>query len=169
MALVGNIYDIEMMFDKSEALQTLYKYLLESIDSNLDVYKRIISLDCNDDRIEKKIDIGFGMIAIEQSYKLSGGNFESHNKYVDFQLMIKGAEYMEFGSIDDFKISSEYDVNRDVILYHQNNDVSKILLKENTLAVFFPYDVHRGGLRVDCDIVYKNVIKVPHKLLKFCF
>lgn len=169
MALVGNLYNLEMMFNKSEALQVLYKYLSESLDSNLDTYKRITNLDCKNDRIENRVDIGFGMIAIEQSYKVNDGNFESHNKYIDFQLMIKGAEYMEFGSINDFEISSEYDENKDVIFYHKNNNTSKILLKENTLAVFFPYDVHRGGLRVDCDIVYKSVIKVPHKLLKFYF
>ena len=169
MALIGNLYNLGAMFNRSKALESLYRYLLESLDSNLDIYRRIVSLDCKNDRVENKIDLGFGMIAIEQSYKLNGGNFESHNKYIDFQLMIKGAEYMEFGNVNDFNISSKYDENKDVILYHQNNNVSKILLKEKTLVVFFPYDVHRGGLRDSFDVVYKSVIKVPHTLLNFYF
>ena len=167
MAFIGSIDYIGAMFDKSLALQTLYKYLLESLDSSLDLYHQILKSD--NDRIENRIDLGFGMIAIEQSYKLNSGNFESHKKYIDFQLMIKGDEYMECGNIDDFSVSKKYDENNDVIFYHQKNEVSKILLKEKNLAVFFPYDVHRGGIGAGCDVVHESGVKVPYQLLKYCF
>lgn len=170
MALLGNLYDFESMFNKSEALQILYNYLLDAMNENSYIHHRIINLNCNDTRVENKIDIGFGIIAIEQSYKLgNGGEFESHNNFVDFQLLISGSEYMEFGSIRDFDIASDYDITRDVIFYHKHLNVSKALLNRGSIIVFFPYDVHRGGILFSDDIVYKSVIKVPSKLLKFCF
>ncbi len=170
MALIGNIYDLEFMFNKSEVLQILCKYLLDSINKNSHIYNRIINLNCNGTRIENKIDIGFDIIAIEQSYKLgNGGEFESHNNFVDFQLLISGSEYMEFGSIRDFNVSSGYDITKDVTFYHKHTNVSRVLLRDTSLAVFFPHDVHRGGILFSDDIVYKSVVKVPNKLLKFCF
>lgn len=170
MALIGNLCDLGKMFNKSESLQILYKYLLEAIDIQSNIHNRIMNLNCNSDRIENKIDLGFGMTAIEQSYRLGiGGRFESHNKFVDFQLMVNGNEYMEFGSIKDFKIYREYDSTRDVVLYESITNVSKILLKNWNLAVFFPYDIHRGGILFSDEIVYKSVVKVPIQLLKFCF
>lgn len=169
MALFGNVYNLETMFNKSESLQILYRYLLEALDSSSIIYNRIVSLDCKGDRIENKIDLGFGMVAIEQSYKLNGGRFESHKQFIDFQLMIRGAEYMEFGDISDFEIDTKYDANKDLILYHHRSEVSKMLLQSGKIAVFFPYDVHCGGIIANCDIVYKSVVKVPSKLLKFCF
>ena len=169
MVLFGNLSNVVALFDRSEAMRNLYKYLLEALDSSTDTHGRIISLDCSEGRVERKFELGFGMIAIEQSYKLEGGIFESHRKYIDFQLMVKGSEYMDCGNIRDFSISSAYNENKDVALYYHSDDVSRILLNEGGVAIFFPYDVHRGGIKASDDVVYKSVVKVPHTLLEFCF
>ncbi len=170
MALFGSLYDFKSMFYKSEALQILHQYLLDAMDKNTNIYNRIVNLNCSGNRVENKIDLGFDMVAIEQSYKLGNeGQFESHMKYIDFQLVVSGSECMNFGSIGDFDIYSKYDSSRDIILYHHNANTSTALLKSGTLAVFFPYDVHKGGIPFNDESVYKSVIKVPSQLLKFCF
>lgn len=176
MALIGNINKISDMFIKSDALKILYDYLLEASSKGSSIYKRILSLECSTnkaDRIEMKYDLGFDMIAIEQSYKLGGEiRFESHRKYVDFQLIVDAKEYMEFGDSLDFKMISKYDEKRDVVFYEKINDISKILLTPQLLVVLLPYDIHAGGIlaaKNDNDIVYKSVVKVPCSLLKLRF
>ncbi|RAX53841.1 hypothetical protein CCY99_05525 [Helicobacter sp. 16-1353] len=172
MALIGNIDKISDMFIKNDALKILYDYLLEATQKDSRIYNRILSLDCGDNRMEMKYNLGFDMVAIEQSYRLGGeSRFESHKKYVDFQLLVNAKECMEVGDSKNFKVISEYDNSKDVVFYEKINDVSKIFLTPKTLLVLFPYDIHAGGFFIDknIDIVYKSVVKVPYPLLQFRF
>lgn len=180
MILIGNIKNFKDMFIKSDALNVLYDYLLDASNVNGNIYKRILSLDCEsslDSRVEIKYDLGFGMNAIEQSYKLGAEiKFESHREFIDFQLLVFGEECMEVGYSSHFEIINDYDLSKDVILYTKLNDTSTILLYPANLLVLFPYDIHAGGIVPhkqnslnQYKIVFKSVIKVPISLVKFRF
>lgn len=156
------------MFSKSKALCELKDYLFTviNIDSNN------LVLNDGDLRVERKIDLSYGMFAIEQKYRLNDKCiFESHREYVDFQLVISGIEAIEVGDIDSFDIRDDYDCNKDVTLFDQKREVSKIIAYPRDLIVFFPNDIHRCGLKTNnhCDVVFKSVVKVPYSLLKFRF
>lgn len=170
MAFLSNIDDISSMFKKSETLKILYDYLSSATDKSNDIYKRILMLDCSNGRAENKFDLGFDMVAIEQSYTLNNeGIFESHKKFVDFQLVVYGDECMEVGHIYNFNATNKYNEDRDVINYSRFSEVSKIFLYPKSLLVLFPNDIHAGGFRLKSDIVFKSVVKVPLELLKFGF
>ena len=170
MAVVGNFKSLENMFYKTPALNALSEYLTQALDTNSAVYKRILNTD-----EENKITLSDGMFAIEQSYGLkdiSKAFFETHLKYVDFQLVVFGEEYFLLGDRQDFT-QDMMDISRDLITYKPHYKASQIYLKAGTLAVFFENDVHAGGLAL-CNLalsqkVYKTVIKVPKELLKLKF
>lgn len=172
--LIANINNIRDMFMSNSALKILYDYMLNASNKDSTIYHRILSLDCHNsqNRMEVKYNLGYDIVAIEQSYKLGGEiRFESHRKFVDFQLIINAKEYMEVGDSVDFRVISSYDDTKDVVFYEKINDVSRILLSPEMLVVLLPYDIHAGGILVDREnsIVYKSVIKVPYSLLQCRF
>lgn len=169
MAIIGNLHSLSYLFSKTLPLQELYTYLCNATNPQNAISQRILNIQSG----EKKIDIGFGMIAIEQTYFLKNPKdafYESHIKYVDFQLVIKGEEYFHLGDFCDFKIKIPYDEKRDVINYTSQTKNSSILLKKEDLAIFFKHDIHAGGLYYqdlkETNQVYKTVVKVPQELLK---
>ena len=157
------------MFSKSEALVILRDYLLSVLDCD---GENLILDNCNL-RVERKIDLGYEMFAIEQKYRLNDECiFESHRKYIDFQLIISGVECIEVGDRDSFDIKNEYDLNKDITLFNQRREVSRMIVYPRDLVVFFPNDVHRCGLKVGqihSNLIFKSVVKVPCSLLKFRF
>ena len=115
---------------------------------------------------------------------------ESHKRFVDFQLCVFGAEALEVGSAGDFALSVSYDEARDVAFYQRLRPVSRLVLRAGDLAVFFPSDIHAGGIKLDASAanlggeswaknehekapqapqlsrerVFKTVVKVPYSL-----
>lgn len=165
---ISRIDDAIDMFCKSKELGILRDYLF----SALVLDSKSFIINNGDYRVENKVDLGHGMFAIEQKYKLdNSGIFESHRKYVDFQLIISGVECMEVGNIDSFNIKCDYDEVKDITLFDAKRDVSKIILYPRDLLVLFSNDIHRGGLVVNknLDVIFKSVVKVPKSILKFRF
>lgn len=167
MAIVGKLQSLKEIFKKTQDLQELYQYLLDALTPGNKIHERILQTTG-----ENKFDLGSNMIAIEQSYDLKNPEnsfYESHRKYIDFQLMVKGCEYFQLGDINDFEIQSPYDEKKDLIIYEKSSKISQIRLDESNLAIFFDYDIHSGGLDIakDPQRVFKTVVKVPKNLTKF--
>lgn len=169
MAVIGNLHSLSYLFSKTLPLQELYTYLCNATNPQNAISKRILAMKNG----EEKFDIGFGMIAIEQTYFLKNPKnafYESHIKYVDFQLIIKGEEYFHLGDPCCFTIQMPYDEKRDLISYAPQTKNSNLLLKKEDLAIFFKHDIHAGGLYYqdlqETNQVYKTVVKVPQELLK---
>ena len=175
MAVIGNLQSLNYLFKKTSALEELYAYLVSAADPTSTDYARITSMEVG----ERKLELGHGMFAIEQSYRLKDPSdpqiaesliYESHRKYVDFQLMVRGSEVFALGDKGDFEILTHYDEVKDFIRYYPKARTSKILLSQNELAIFHPHDVHAGGLALEglepASLVYKVVVKVPTELLK---
>lgn len=163
MAILIHAKDIESYFK----LDSISKYILEAIREDSPIYKRILSLSCECGRVEQKFSLGDDIVAIEQSYKLdNNGLFESHKKYVDFQLVLDGSECMKIGFQSSFSNINSYDSTKDVINYTSNEAISSLSLYPNNLLVLFPEDIHAGGFRLNHDIVFKSVLKVPLSKLR---
>ncbi|MGI0406113.1 YhcH/YjgK/YiaL family protein [Helicobacter himalayensis] len=133
-------------------------------------------------RIEMRYDLGNGISAIEQTYALKSPKeafFETHRKYVDLQFCVDGSEYMLIGHRGDFEVLETYDESKDLIVYKNplancafepysaDFPIHRISLHAGILAVFFPDDVHAGGLdsvNSKLNNPKKSVLKVPVEL-----
>lgn len=154
-----------------EALQYVYPYMLEALTPKSPIYQRILST-----KGESKIQITKNIYAIEQSYPLkleSKAFFESHKEFVDFQLIVRGQEYFLIAPSGECTIEEKYDAEKDLLVYKTPNHCSRLFLNAGTLAVFFPQDVHAGGLGLEdfggatakkIPEVHKVVLKVPLEL-----
>ena len=91
--------------------------------------------------------------------------WEAHKKYIDIQFIIKNREMMGVYDKSEFdKIEKEYDENKDVIFYqNENKNYNFVNLKENDFIIFYPQDVHAPMLRVKNDKeekVKKVIVKI---------
>lgn len=96
---------------------------------------------------------------------------ESHHKYVDIQLMVKGEELMGYADCTpDLPVLGEgYLPERDVVFYpvsvmpfwtQETSSPQKILVKAGEFCIFAPEDVHASQIAVkESQMVRKIVVK----------
>lgn len=108
---------------------------------------------------------GDKLFALVQSYETKDSNeckLESHKKYIDIQYILKGTEVMYWSLIDNLKISEDLSKTSDVIFYEEDEDVTKLIVNENSFALFFTHDAHKPGVKFNNK---SNVRKIVFKIL----
>lgn len=123
----------------------------------------------------RRIDLDSGIFAMLQTYKLKSYKkafFETHKKYIDFQLTIYGNECFMVGDSSLFTTRSEYNAQKDVLAYKPQKSAHRVLSSAGCLCIFFPHDVHAGGLEhksFTANRAYKIVAKVPKGAIQTYF
>ena len=93
---------------------------------------------------------------------------ETHQKYVDIQMLLSGREVIELYPRHELKTIEPYNADRDAEFYHIPSTVSsRILLEPGRFVVFFPDDAHMPCLMAgpQPEEVRKVVVKVALHLL----
>ncbi len=75
--------------------------------------------------------------------------YEGHRKYIDIQFIASGAEAVEVTDIAKTQSITPYNEEKDVEFFQTNEKVWKGVWTANEYGIFFPYDIHRPGMRVD--------------------
>lgn len=178
MAIVGRFGDIAGFFT-APALQPVLSYLWAVATPKSPESARILAMEQNSEhKLELQAcascsNLDSRAFTIEQSYglkSLSQAFYETHRAYVDVQVILQGQELFYLASARDCEILTPYDEHRDLIVYRPPEKYSVLHLYSGMVAVFFPEDVHAGGLGLDQlggQIVYKSVVKVPRALFGF--
>lgn len=110
-----------------------------------------------------RYEIGSGIsIGINEYDTLSESEtfLESHKKYIDIQIMIKGQEGIGICHLEDCKIK-EFHEDKDYQVLDGEYKIKN--LTESCFMIFFPEDVHKPMLKVNnqSEHVLKAVVKVP--------
>ena len=95
---------------------------------------------------------GKNLFASVQEYNTKeeqAARFEGHEKYIDIQYIVSGAEYVEVTDIAKAQPITEYNEEKDVQFYQAKESVWKGVWTANDYGIFFPHDIHRPGMRVD--------------------
>ena len=95
---------------------------------------------------------GKNLFASVQEYNTKeeqAARFEGHEKYIDIQYIVSGAEYVEVTDIAKAQPITEYNEEKDVQFYQAKETVWKGVWTANDYGIFFPHDIHRPGMRVD--------------------
>ena len=96
----------------------------------------------------------------EYQTKVGGGLSESHDKYIDIQVIVEGTEVIGVTQRDLAGTPTEKNPDSDYCLY--DCDTQRFTLKAGDFAVFFPNDVHMPGVSTTDEPtpVKKVVVKV---------
>lgn len=72
--------------------------------------------------------------------------WESHQKYIDIQLILSGEEKMDISHKDTLTLIGEYDSVKDWCDYEGQVRIS-MEMHAGDIAIFFPEDAHQPGLK----------------------
>lgn len=139
---------------------------------NIDKYPQVPDIAV--DFVNKiRTDINLGKISLcndiyvnveeYNTKKLSEAKFESHNKYIDVQILLCGKEEIYIAQKTDLSVDVPYDTTKDIEFYSESvSDYQKILLDGTNFAVLFPHEAHAPQVAVNNKP--KNVKKVVIKI-----
>lgn len=112
-------------------------------------------------------ELGNNIYANVEEYKtktIQAGKFESHKKYIDIQILLKGHENIFYTNTDNLSILIPYDNAKDIMFYSNSiNEKPYLTLDGSNFAVFYPQDAHAPQIKFDLDSekVLKVVVKIP--------
>lgn len=138
-----------MIYDK---LENLYKYSKFSMVENF--------LKKHEGKIlaNGKYIIDDHCFVVVSEYETGVGNlFEAHRKYVDFQLLVSGGEYVYVQNIAQGKVVNEYDEEKDFALYSAN-EAKPYLLDGTCFLVLDTEDLHKPGVSIEKPTMVKKYV-----------
>jgi biofilm protein TabA len=103
----------------------------------------------------------FAIVAENKKKDYEETKWESHLKYQDIQIVIKGKEKIGVTNISTLTITEPYEDAKDVMFYSGAGKGEIHLAEPGTFFIFFPNDGHRPDIKVDgYETDKKIVIKV---------
>lgn len=167
MAVFGKIQDLKPLFSKTQELESLLVGI-ESVFTG-EGLQRLHSLQAGENY---KVELDYGMFYIAHCYALkdeSEAFFESHQDYIDFQVVVEGFEGYLIGGKDRFELKGSYEKEKDLQVHTPKEKPNYLRLSSQELCVLFPFDVHAVGIGYGEEIgkiVRKVIFKVPFKYIK---
>lgn len=163
MALYGSFKTVRAQAPQTPGFVRAFAYVADLLKAGSAAEQRVNALEAGESH---RTELGEGVFAIEQVYETklrSAGFFESHQKYIDVQVVIEGEEAMELADISRTTVVEPYLPERDLIVHGDETHASILRVKAGEVAVFYPADVHLPSLQVDGKplLVRKAVVKVP--------
>jgi biofilm protein TabA len=101
----------------------------------------------------------YASITNNPSKTFEDAKWESHQKYIDLQYVIKGEEKIGVAPVSTATVIKPYNPAKDAANY--TADGTYYIAKPSQFFLFFPPDAHRPNIKVDgYDTVKKLVIKI---------
>lgn len=99
---------------------------------------------------------------IYETHTLEGGaKWESHRRYIDLQLMLRGREQQKVADINILADATPYDTAKDVVFYRSAPQALTAELSESQFVFYFPHDGHLPMIAVGSDTaIRKLVVKI---------
>jgi len=69
------------------------------------------------------------------------GKWECHRKYIDIQFIAEGIEQIGFSNIDNMKVITEYNPEKDIAILSGEGDYVTVV--KGSYGIFFPQDAHQ--------------------------
>lgn len=163
MALFGSFATVGASLTSDPRFAAALAYAEEILRPGTIARRRIEGLAAG---TSEKVELADGAFAIDQVYESKArpdAFFESHRRYIDLQLLVEGAEWMEVCDISRLTVEQPYLEERDFIKYADVAGASVLKLSTGDAAIFFPVDGHMPSLRPEgvAGLVRKTVVKVP--------
>ena len=120
---------------------------------------------CNVDIPNGRIDFSDGCYGIVSSYETKPRDdkeYESHRKYIDVQMLLKGSEYIEVAPITSLTVTKDYSEENDVMFFSNAVKGDNIVLESMNPVILLPETGHMPGvINKEAETVKKIVFKVP--------
>lgn len=127
----------------------------------------------NENTAEGKYDLDgddiFAKISSYDTKPKEAAIIETHKKYADIQILLKGQEFVGWFPLSQIKAKTQYDEAKDAIFYDDNGKapLASVTLSPGIFALLLPEDGHMPSLSLGPNPVRvkKIVFKVAVRLL----
>ncbi len=149
--IADSLNNCEKYFGSHKNFEKSFGFIKKATEENLPV-----------GRYEIDGDEVFAFIQEYTSNYEENGKFEGHRKYIDIQYILSGIEVMDVVNISKATASVDYDAQKDIGFFVNNEKAARLVLESGEYGVFFPSDIHRPGLCFEGNPapVKKIVVKV---------
>lgn len=149
--IVDNLSNSKKYYVLSEKFEKAFEFIKKATEENLHIGKYEI------DGTEV-----YGLVQEYETKTEEQGKFEGHRKYIDIQYMISGIERIEVIDISKAKANTEYNDEKDIEFYDNNEKTGNVVLEAGEYAILYPNDIHKPGMTFGAKAtnVRKIVVKV---------
>ena len=148
-----------MIYDKLSNIKNYKEIPTEALDfissltPNMSLGRRVIS------------DGIYANIEKYTTKKLSDAKYESHKKYTDIQILLKGTENICYTCVSNLDNNALYNEEKDITFYNEPvlNDL-KVILDGSNFVVLYPHEAHAPQISIDENV--QEVLKVVVKIKK---
>lgn len=147
-----------MIVDKIEKLK-LYKEIPS------EVVQFLSELDINNIKLGKRVLSDTIYVNIEEynTKDIEVASFESHDKYIDIQLLLKGSENIYYASRDNLSVKVPYDETKDIAFYSDSIQCYPYIKLDGTnFMMMYPHEAHAP--QVFSGNLSQKVLKVVVKI-----
>ena len=88
--------------------------------------------------------------------------FETHEKYIDVQIILSGEEEIRFQTLDKLTALTEYDTQKDIAFWKMTDEYDSVRFETGELTVIFPQEPHAPSL--DTENGKSSVVKLVAKV-----
>jgi len=144
-----------MIIDRIENIY-LYRGLTNRIDYVINLLE---SRDFTSECPGKTLIEGDYLYYLVQEYQTKPeceAKLETHNRYIDIQFMLLGAEKMGYANKNTLTPTTDYNEITD-IQFHEGV-YSDLIVQEGCFALFFPEDAHKPGMEIDMTQKVKKIV-----------
>jgi len=97
----------------------------------------------------------FGIVMSYDTAPASEKVFESHKKYLDVQVLLKGCERQDIVLAEELEPLVPYDAEKDMAKLKAPDRYASIFMEPGKFAVLYPHDIHRPN----CDFEKKCSVR----------
>ena len=109
------------------------------------------------------IDNDFVNVETYSTKLIKDAKFESHDRYIDIQLLLEGEERIYLTNRDGLEVSEIYNVDKDITFYKNSvNDADYVTLNATNFILIYPHEAHAPQVAIGdkSKIVKKAVAKI---------
>ena len=137
----------------------MYTPLVPNLEEGMEFVNTL--LDAAPGRYEKPGSKIFCNVQEGVTADYTNDNIETHEQYLDVQIVFKGQELFQWEERDNLKVKSPYDPATDFCFYA--GEGKTFLATQGMFYILFPQDAHkcRGKVGETGDAYRKIVLKLP--------
>lgn len=99
---------------------------------------------------------GFAFVQEGQTRSFSEADFETHDKYLDVQVLLEGSEMWEYADKAELTVKTPYDQEADIEWLEGHGD--RIQMKPGMFYLVYPTDAHKPCCHEDVPTSYRKVV-----------
>jgi biofilm protein TabA len=127
-----------MIIDKTAQLER-YAPLDERLQMVAQALKTLPK-DIPDGRYPLSDDVTM-LIQVRTTAKLESGLFETHERFIDVQVILEGEEVLSFAELNDLAVSQPYDTDKDIAFYSGQGDLA--VIRAGMFYLMYPGEAHK--------------------------